>query len=152
MGKLAMSNREDSVEKRKNMNKLAAAIVLTSQGIPFFQAGEEFLRSKKNDDGSFNHDSYNAPDRVNSLDWRRAYDYRDIVDYYKGLIKLRKKYRAFRMNSAEEIRKNLTFLERGESFYKNNVVAYKIEDNSGKNLSNTLVVYSILMMKKPLLI
>ena len=138
--KLAMSNREDSVEKRKNMNKLAAAIVLTSQGIPFFQAGEEFLRSKKNDDGSFCHDSYNAPDRVNSLDWRRAYDYRDIVDYYKGLIKLRKKYRAFRMNSAEEIRKNLTFLERGESFYKNNVVAYKIEDNSGKNLSNTLVV------------
>lgn len=138
--KLSMSNKEDSLDKRKNMNKLAAAIVLTSQGIPFFQAGEEFLRSKKNKDGSFNHDSYNAPDEVNNLDWSRAYEFRDIVEYYRGLIKLRNKYRAFRMNSSEEIRKNLTFLCKGDSFYRNNVVAYKIEDNSGRNLSNTIVV------------
>ena len=138
--KLYMSNKDSSLEKRKNMNKLAAAIVLTSQGIPFFQAGEEFLRTKKNDDGSFNHDSYNAPDRVNNLDWSRVHEYKDIVNYYRGLIKLRKKYKAFRMNSSEEIKKNLTFLEYGESFYKQNVVAYKIEDNSGKNLCNTIVV------------
>ena len=44
------------------------------------------------------------------------------------------------MNSSEEIRKNLTFFCKGESFYKNNVVAYKIEDNSGRNLCNTIVV------------
>ncbi|WP_026888456.1 type I pullulanase [Clostridium beijerinckii] len=138
--KLYLTNNESSLEKRKNMNKLAAAIVLTSQGIPFFQAGEEFLRSKRNDDGSFNHDSYNAPDRVNNLEWDRAYEYKEIVNYYKGLIKLRKKYKAFRMNLSEEIRKNLTFLEYGEDFYKENVVAYKIEDNSGKNLCNTIVV------------
>ncbi|WP_297422995.1 type I pullulanase [Clostridium sp.] len=138
--KLHMTNKDSSLQKRKNMNKLAAAIVLTSQGIPFFQAGEEFLRSKKNQDGSFNHDSYNSPDSVNSLDWNRVYEYEDIVNYYKGLIKLRKKYKAFRMNSSEEIRKNLTFLEYGEDFYKENIVAYKIEDNSGKNLCNTIVV------------
>lgn len=138
--KLFMANQNSSLEKRKNMNKLAAAIVLTSQGIPFFQAGEEFLRTKKNQDGSFNHDSYNSPDSVNSLDWSRVNEYKDIVNYYKGLIKLRKKYKAFRMNSSEEIKKNLIFLERGESFYKENVVAYKIEDNSGKNLCNTIVV------------
>jgi pullulanase len=138
--KLYLTNKDSSLEKRKNMNKLAAAIVLTSQGIPFFQAGEEFLRTKKNIDGSFNHDSYNAPDSVNSLDWERVREYKDIVNYYKGLIKLRKKYKAFRMNSSDEIRKNLTFLEYGESFYKENVVAYKIEDNSGKNLCNTIVV------------
>jgi pullulanase len=138
--KLYMANEDSSLEKRKNMNKLAAAIVLTSQGIPFFQAGEEFLRTKKNQDGSFNHDSYNAPDSVNSLDWNRVNDYDDIVNYYKGLIKLRKKYKAFRMNSSEEIKKNLTFLERGESFYKENVVVYKIEDKSGKNLCNTIIV------------
>jgi pullulanase len=138
--KLYMANEDSSLEKRKNMNKLAAAIVLTSQGIPFFQAGEEFLRTKKNPDGSFNHDSYNAQDSVNSLDWSRVSDYNDIVNYYKGLIKLRKKYRAFRMNSSEEIKKNLTFLERGESFYKENVVAYKIDDKSGKNLCNTIVI------------
>lgn len=138
--KLAMSNKDSSVEKRKSMNKLAAAIILTSQGIPFFQAGEEFLRTKKNDDGSFNHDSYNSPDRINNLEWKRAFEYKDIVNYYRGLIKLRKKYKAFRMNSCEEIKKNLIFLEKGESYYKENVVAYKIEDNSGKNLCNTIVV------------
>lgn len=138
--KLYMTNKDSSLQKRKNMNKLAAAIVLTSQGIPFFQAGEEFLRTKKNDDGSFNHDSYNAPDRVNSLDWSRTYEYKEVVSYYKGLIKLRKKYKAFRMNSSEEIKNNLTFLEYGEDFYKENVVAYKIEDNSGRILSNTIVV------------
>ncbi|NRT73507.1 type I pullulanase [Clostridium beijerinckii] len=138
--KLYLTNSESSLEKRKNMNKLAAAIVLTSQGIPFFQAGEEFLRSKKNDDGSFSHDSYNAPDSVNNLEWNRVFEYKEIVNYYKGLIKLRKKYKAFRMNLSEEIRKNLTFLEYGEDFYKENVVAYKIEDNSEKNLCNTIVV------------
>ncbi|MBC2457481.1 type I pullulanase [Clostridium beijerinckii] len=138
--KLYLTNNESSQEKRKNMNKLAAAIVLTSQGIPFFQAGEEFLRTKKNDDGSFSHDSYNAPDSVNNLEWDRVFEYKEIVNYYKGLIKLRKKYKAFRMNSSEEIRKNLTFLEYGEDFYKENVVAYKIEDNSEKNLCNTIVV------------
>ncbi|AQS06965.1 type I pullulanase [Clostridium beijerinckii] len=138
--KLYLTNSESSLEKRKNMNKLAAAIVLTSQGIPFFQAGEEFLRTKKNDDGSFSHDSYNAPDSVNNLEWDRVFEYKEIVNYYKGLIKLRKKYKAFRMNSSEEIRKNLTFLEYGEDFYKENVVAYKIEDNSEKNLCNTIVV------------
>ena len=138
--KLSMSNREDSIENRVSMNKLAAAIVLTSQGIPFFQAGEEFLRSKKNEDGSFNHDSYNAPDKVNSLNWNMAYEHSDVVNYYRGLIKLRKKYKAFRMNSSEEIRKNLTFLCKGEDFYKDNIVAYKIEDNSGRNLCNTIIV------------
>ncbi|OOM73423.1 pullulanase precursor [Clostridium puniceum] len=138
--KLYMANEDSSLERRKNMNKLAAAIVLTSQGIPFFQAGEEFLRTKKNQDGSFNHDSYNAPDSVNSLDWSRVSEYDDVVNYYKGLIKLRKKYKAFRMNSSEEIKKNLTFLERGESFYKENIVAYKVEDKSGKNLCNTIIV------------
>ncbi|MFT8350480.1 type I pullulanase [Clostridium saccharoperbutylacetonicum] len=138
--KLYMANSDSSLNKRINMNKLAAAIILTSQGIPFFQAGEEFLRSKKNDDGGFNHDSYNAPDRVNNLEWSRVEEYKEVVNYYRGLIKLRKKYKAFRMNTREEIRKNLSFLEFGEEFYKPNVVAYKIEDNSGKNLCNTIVV------------
>lgn len=138
--KLYLTNEDSSVQKRKNMNKLAASIILTSQGIPFFQAGEEFLRTKKNDDGSFNHDSYNAPDRVNNLEWNRVYEYREIVNYYKGLIRLRKRYKAFRMNSSEEIKKNLIFLEYGEDFYKPNIVAYKIEDNSGNNLCNTIVV------------
>lgn len=138
--KLALSNPDSSINQRISMNKLAAAIILTSQGIPFFQAGEEFLRTKKNEDGSFNHDSYNANDSINNLEWSRVYQYKDVVEYYKGLIKLRKKYKAFRMDSSEEIKANLNFFKRGENFYKDNIVAYEICDNSGKNLSNNIVV------------
>ena len=138
--KLALSNPEISLNQRISMNKLAAAIILTSQGIPFFQAGEEFLRTKKNEDGSLNHDSYNSNDSINNLEWNRVQQYKDVVEYYRGLIKLRKKYKAFRMGSSEEIKSNLKFLKRGESFYKDNVVAYQISDNSGKIFNNKIVV------------
>lgn len=138
--KLTLSDSDSSVNQLINMNKLAAAIILTSQGIPFFQAGEEFLRTKQNDDGSLNHNSYNAKDSVNNLDWSRAFKYKEVVQYYKGLIKLRKKFRAFRMGNTKEIEENLKFLKRGESFYKDNVVAYEVCDNNGKNLCNKIVV------------
>ena len=138
--KLSLSNPEESLNQRISMNKLAAAIILTSQGIPFFQAGEEFLRTKKNEDGSLNHDSYNSNDSINNLEWNRVEQYKDVVEYYKGLIKLRRKYKAFRMGSSEEIKSNLRFLKRGESFYKDKVVAYEICDNSGKTFNNKIVV------------
>ena len=138
--KLTLSDSDSSVNQLINMNKLAAAIILTSQGIPFFQAGEEFLRTKQNDDGSLNHNSYNSKDSVNNLDWSRAFKYKEVVQYYKGLIKLRKKFRAFRMGNTKEIEENLKFLKRGESFYKDNVVAYEVCDNNGKNLCNKIVV------------
>lgn len=138
--KLTLSNPETSLNQRISMNKLAAAIILTSQGIPFFQAGEEFLRTKKNADGSLNHDSYNADDSINNLEWNRVQKYKNVVEYYRGLIKLRKKYKAFRMNSSEDIKSNLKFLKREEHFYKDNIVAYEINDNNGKLLNNKIVV------------
>ncbi len=138
--KLAVANKDSTENIRMSMNKLAAAIILTSQGIPFFQAGEEFLRSKKNPDGTFNHDSYKSSDKVNNLEWERIIKYKNIVKYYEGLIKLRKKYRAFRMNSRKEIKENLIFMKKGENFYKDNVVAYKIKDNTGNNMCNDIAV------------
>lgn len=70
-----------------DMSKMAAGIYFTSAGIPFFQAGEEFLRTKYGLG-----DSYNFSANVNKLDWKRAYENRDIVDYYKELIAIRKKH------------------------------------------------------------
>ncbi|AOR24963.2 type I pullulanase [Clostridium taeniosporum] len=128
--KLCMANRNYLEEDLKSMNKLSAAIVLTSQGIAFFQAGEEFLRTKKNKDGSLNSNSYNAPDYVNALDWSRRIKYKDILDYYKGLIKLRKFCKGFRMNSSNEIRENLRFLEKNINFYNDKIVAFKINLNN----------------------
>jgi len=90
---------------RLAMNRLAAAIVLTSQGISFLHAGEEMARTKKGHENS-----YNLSDSINAIDWRRKGKMADLVAYYRGLIALRKVVPAFRMKSAEEIRRHLTFL------------------------------------------
>ncbi len=66
-------------------NKLAATLTLMSLGVPFMLAGEEFARTKKGD-----HNSYKSPDNINSIDWTRTARYRELVDYYKGLIAIRK--------------------------------------------------------------
>ncbi len=73
------------------MNKLAAAIIITSEGIPFFQAGEEFARTKFGD-----HNSYSSATKINWLDWSRVDIYSDLVDYYRGLIEIRKSFTPFR--------------------------------------------------------
>ena len=84
---------------------MADSMILTSQGIPFFQAGQEFLRTKGGDDNS-----YKSNDTVNKIDWTRKSENIDTVNYFKGLIKLRKSHPAFRMTSADMIKKNLKFL------------------------------------------
>ena len=67
--------------------KLSATFILMSLGIPFMLAGEEFARTKHGD-----HNSYRSPDSVNSIDWTRTIRYKELVDYYKGLIAIRKKF------------------------------------------------------------
>ena len=68
-------------------NRLAAGIYLTSFGLPFLQAGEEFARTKK---GVGN--SYRSSPALNRLDWNRAEQYHPLVDYYRGLLALRAKF------------------------------------------------------------
>ena len=69
--KLAISNPDDSEETRIKMNKLGSAIILTAQGVPFFQAGEEMLRSKPSEksETGFDENSYCSPDATNSIKW-----------------------------------------------------------------------------------
>lgn len=115
---------------------MSAALVLTSQGIPFFQAGEEIARTKVNDDGSFNHNSYNAPDSVNAIDWTRKEEYSDLFEYYKGLITLRKSHKSFRMNTTSDIQEGLNFLEVTDS----NVVAYTLDGKQTNDSWNNIAV------------
>ncbi|ABX42665.1 type I pullulanase [Lachnoclostridium phytofermentans] len=116
--KLLETNKMASKEELVQMNKLSAAIVLTSQGIPFFQAGEEMARTKKGNDNS-----YQSPDSINMLNWDNKTEYKDLFEYYKGLIALRKTYDAFRMQTAEEIQQKLEFVDSDSS-----VIAYRIHD------------------------
>lgn len=86
-------------------DKLAAALVFLSQGVPFIQAGQELLRSKTAADGSFVHDSYNSSDSVNSIKWNDVTLRRGVMEYYRGLIAARKHFPQLRMRDAESIRK-----------------------------------------------
>lgn len=111
--KLYYTNSTDSIEKRKKMDKMAAAMIYLAQGIPFIQAGQEFLRSKPFPGGNvFDHNSYNSPDAVNSLKWDRKALCRDVFEYYKGLIAFRKAHSAFRMYDKEDIAQNMVFIDR----------------------------------------
>lgn len=77
------------------MNKLSAAIVITSQGIPFFLGGEEFARSKDGDENS-----YASSREENMLDWKNLENYSDIVEYYRGLLKIRENFAALTDSTA----------------------------------------------------
>ena len=128
--KLRMSCKDENEEELLKMNKLAAAIVLTSQGISFLHEGEEFARVKENLQGEIIENSYNSSDYTNELKWLRKQRYIDLFNYYKGLIKLRKEYKAFRMNSNKEIQNNISFMAKGNEFKDNHMVGYfiNIED------------------------
>lgn len=65
-------------------NRLAAAINFCCQGRIFIHAGEEFGRTK----GGIKN-SYCSAAEVNQIDWARAWEHQDLVDYYRGLIALR---------------------------------------------------------------
>ena len=110
--RLQASRTDASKEDLIKMNNFTAAIYITSQGVPFVHAGEEMLRTKVNEDGTFNHNSYNASDEVNSIKWSTLEDavYQDVVNYYKGLIAFRKAHSALRMQTAEEVGANITRL------------------------------------------
>ena len=81
------------------LNKLAQTVVFTSQGVPFIYAGEEVMRDKKGV-----HNSYISPDSINAIDWSRKTTNKDVYDYYKSLIDLRKSHPAFRMGKADMVR------------------------------------------------
>ena len=111
--KLYYTNSTDSMEKRIRMDKMAAAMVFLAQGIPFIQAGQEFLRSKPFPGGTaFDHNSYKSPDAINSLKWNRKSEYKDVFEYYKGLIAFRKAHTTFRMCDKDEIGEKMQYIDR----------------------------------------
>jgi len=129
--RLLISAPEADEAQRVQMHKLASAIVLTSQGISFLHAGQEFLRTKNGDENS-----YKSPDSVNRLDWSRKAQYKDEYNYVKGLIALRKNHPAFRMSKTEDIVSNLKFLK----INQNNLVGYLLTDHANGDKWRTIVV------------
>jgi pullulanase/glycogen debranching enzyme len=102
--KIVLSSKGESDEQRRAMHRLASAMVLTSQGIPFIHAGQEFMRTKNGTENS-----YNSPVEINRMDWERCAGHAEDVAYMKRLIELRRSHPAFRLRSSEDIRARLVF-------------------------------------------
>jgi len=112
------------------LSQLASSIAFLSQGTPFMQAGQEFLRSKGGDTNS-----YKSSDLVNSLKWSTQSANASTVKYFKGLISLRKAHPAFRMETTDQVKKNLKFLSSPEG-----TIAYSLNGSAVKDSAATVVV------------
>ena len=113
------------------LDKLAQTVVFTSQGIPFMLAGEEMLRDKKGV-----HNSYNSPDSINALNWSNLDRYPQLYLYYKGLIQLRRHHPAFRLGTAELVRKHLEFLPTQEC-----LVGFVLKNHAGGDSWKNIFVF-----------
>lgn len=123
-------NFADRDEQLVVANKLTAGIIFTCMGTPFFQAGEEFARTKKGDENS-----YQSPPEINCLDYSRKDSFSDLVDYYRGLIELRGQISFYRDKSTEAI-KRIKFVRKDSG-----VVAFEIDNNyTGNEQWKTIMV------------
>lgn len=100
--KLLVTNGNDDEAIREKMHRLGTTITLLSQGIPFLHAGQEFFRTKRGDGNS-----YQSPDAINMLDWRRKAQYEEQIDFIKSLINIRKRFSAFRLRTKEQLKKHI---------------------------------------------
>ncbi|MCH5351474.1 MAG: type I pullulanase [Clostridiales bacterium] len=139
----------------KAMNRLSAAAVLTSQGPAFFLAGEEMLRSKKisaQDNSTYGYDgniayyltdktyyysrnSYKSPDSVNAIDWSLVDANKDMVEFYKGLIAIRKALPEFRLSNKGDVSNGVTIRDYNMS---DGVTSYIVKDPASDNYSVVL--------------
>lgn len=114
------------------MNKLSAAIVITSQGIPFSLGGEEFCRSKDGDENS-----YASSRKENMLDWENVDLYSDVIEYYRGLYKIRDAFAAFSDSTAATANR-LTYL----SDVPKGVTGYTINNTESGKWSQMCVIFN----------
>ncbi len=139
---------KDKLNAIKAQNKLAAAYVLLSQGTPFINGGQEFMRTKQGDPDSYAADKkggvfWSNIDEVNAIDLTMKDEYSDVYNVYKGLIALRKSSKAFTEGtaSAKTLAKGVTVYnvksdsEEFEVYFNASDKAYVI---SGANLSGNL--------------
>ncbi len=119
------------------MNKMAGGIILTSQGMSFFQAGEEFARTKYGD-----HNSYKSATSTNQLVWSNTKTFSDLMNYYKGLIQIRKAYSPFR--DPTNTTNGTIYFAWAQSGFPANVVAFTMYNklNPGSEWDYVAVIHN----------
>lgn len=112
-------------EKALQTTRLLFSMLMTSFGIPFFHAGNEFNRSKQ-----MNHNTYNAPLSVNGIRWDEKKNHIGLYHFVRACITLRKMLPVFSDYTADDIRKNLRFLDR----LPMHIIGYTIREEAGSEL------------------
>ena len=130
--KLEKSNPNLSSYEREKMNRLALSIILTSEGVPFIQGGTEILRTKNG-----NHNSYNAGDKINQIEWARKNTYSETYNYIKNLIDLRKSQKVMTLDKAKDIKKSLSFFESPK-----NTVAYLLNSSFAGDYKHIVIIHN----------
>ena len=132
--KLQIVSPEASKEELIKINKLIAGIILTSQGITFIHAGEEMARTKVDENGNLVENSFNSSDKVNKIYWDRKIEYKDLVEYYKGLIDM----------FVESIDDILPYQDEKTGLWYQVIDAMDREGNYLEVSGTAMVIYSIL--------
>ena len=120
--KFLISNYDETEEMRKKRLCLMLAGVILSQGVPFLHSGQEFFRTKAGQ-----HNTYNAGDQVNALDWSRRDVEIETVEFIKFLIRLRKNNPCFRYDDYDVIRENVQL-----DNIAHRMIQYKLHQESGE--------------------
>ncbi|HQV63757.1 MAG TPA: pullulanase-type alpha-1,6-glucosidase, partial [Anaerolineales bacterium] len=169
-GVQAKAPADATLADRIRMNNLALSIPMFSQGVPFFHAGDDILRSK-----SFNPNSYNSGDWYNKLDWTYESNNWGVGlplegtgqwDIYKPLLadptiapakadiesasavfreflSIRKSSALFRLQTADQIKKSVSFLNTGPEQVPGLIVMH-LTDKAGidENYKDIVVIFN----------
>lgn len=110
---------------------LANSMVLMARGVPFFQGGSEFLRTKNGD-----HNSYQSDDGVNDIEWADKVQYQDVFTYFQGLIRLRKDHPALRRTTPGDANSVTNLM------YRDDLILQQLRDNQDDTWKNVLIIYN----------
>lgn len=121
-------------EPELKIHKLAALILMTSQGAVMLSQGQDWGRSKviaptqapDAQVGHIDHNSYNKDDATNYLNFNHRSLNAELTEYYQGLIALRSQHSAFRRTTYEDI----VFLHGGQDFAQGFVLPRESSDDS----------------------
>lgn len=127
--RLALTAPNASRQERIDMNRLAAAYTILSQGIPFLMAGEELLRTKPGKSGGFDENSYRSADSVNAIKWGSLDnpEVQQVLRYYKGLLALRKAHPALRLRTQQDVCKAVSSISLDDA----QAVAFSVKEKAG---------------------
>lgn len=113
------------------IDKLVHTVLLTAQGIPFIRSGEEIMQDKQGEPNS-----YKSPDSINRIDWSLKAKNREVFDFIRGLIALRKAHPAFRIPTVEGLQQWLRFMDTGDS----GVIAYTLGEYANNDVWKEILV------------